>query len=134
MDSQSYINYRFSQHCTEWLTSGVYLKLAATNTQAVLAIPELLENILIYLPTPHVLASAASVSRQWNTLVRSSPQLQRKLLCPAYPLKPVVARPLRIPGNPVPTYSETLVMASTSRTKEPWYSRGVTGQSILPSS
>jgi len=48
----------------------------------VLAIPELLENILSLLPEREILTSVQRVSRTWRSAVVNSPRIQKKLFMP----------------------------------------------------
>lgn len=47
--------------------------------RAVFDTPELLENIIFFLPMTTILSKAQRVSRAWNTLIRSSHSIQTKL-------------------------------------------------------
>lgn len=53
--------------------------LSVSGRDCVLYNPELLENIMMYLPERHLLAYAQRVSRLWHSLVNLSPTLQQKL-------------------------------------------------------
>jgi hypothetical protein len=43
-------------------------------------VPELLENIILFLAERDILASAQRVSRTWKASIKTSPHIQRKLL------------------------------------------------------
>jgi hypothetical protein len=61
----------------------------------VLAIPELLENILSFLPEGEIITSVQRVSRTWRSSVVDSPRIQRKLFLPKGN-KPAAVWPVRL--------------------------------------
>ncbi|OBT70495.1 hypothetical protein VE03_00298 [Pseudogymnoascus sp. 23342-1-I1] len=64
-------------------------------TTTALSIPELLQNILTYLPLPTLLLTAPLVSRTWHHAILSSPLLQQQLfLAPAPLTAPRTVNPL----------------------------------------
>lgn len=48
--------------------------------QNTLALPELLENIIVHLPERDILINAQRVSRHWKTIIDSSPTIQKKIM------------------------------------------------------
>ncbi|KAI1773317.1 hypothetical protein F4818DRAFT_423891 [Hypoxylon cercidicola] len=54
----------------------------------VFVIPELLENILIYLPVKNVIVNAQRVSKHWNKVIKVSPKLQQEMFQRAKPIPP----------------------------------------------
>jgi hypothetical protein len=55
---------------------------AESTMSKVLAIPELLENILCFLPEREILTSVQRVSQTWRAAILDSPSIQRKLFSP----------------------------------------------------
>jgi hypothetical protein len=85
-----------------------------STTSRVLAIPELLENIVSFLPEYEILANAQRVSRTWRSSVVDSPRIQRKLFLPKGK-KPAVS-PLRFTNRAfeerclgIPMYKQSVV-------------------------
>lgn len=74
---------------------------------AVLAMPELLENILLRVDMRTLLISAQRVCRHWHTLIRTSPLLQQALY--------LRAAAAAAAADPTPTTTET----ATPSTKNP---------------
>jgi hypothetical protein len=59
-----------------------------SSTQSVLGMPELFENILLYLHRRTLLTAAQLVSRHWHTTIVHSPALQRALFFQPWPAIP----------------------------------------------
>jgi hypothetical protein len=53
-----------------------------TAMQAVFGVPELLESIIFHLPERDILTKAQRVSRAWNSMIKSSPIIRKKICMP----------------------------------------------------
>lgn len=80
--------------------------------QNTLALPKLLENIIVHLPERDILTNGQRVSRNWKTIIDSSPAIQKKIMF--QPVEQSAISPVEFDKDELIISSETPIYPRTT--------------------